>query len=67
MPRYERISASEAAERKQCSRQNINTAIRKGKLNAEKIGAYNAVIVDAKFESWEPNRKIQKAQKARFK
>ena len=66
MARYERISASEAAERKRCSRQNINVAIRQGKLNAEKIGTYNAVVVDSKFESWELNRKIQKAQKARW-
>jgi hypothetical protein len=64
--RLERISASEAASRKNCTRQNVNNAIRSGKLNAEKIGSYNAVVVDKDFEKWEPNRKIQKAQKARW-
>ena len=65
MARVDRISTTEAAERKGCTRQALNLAVRSGKVDAERIGKVNVVVVDKKFEEWEPNPKIQAAGKAR--
>ena len=67
MARIERIGASEAARRKNCSRQALNYAIRSKKIDAERIGNQNVVLVNRKFEDWAPNPKVQKAGKARAK
>ena len=63
--RLDRLSVTEAAERKGCTRQAIHYAINSGKIDAELIGAYKAVVPNARFERWKPNPKIQKAVKAR--
>ena len=62
-----RISTTEAAADKGCSRQTINEAIRGGKINAEKIGKWNAVLTDKKYRDWAPNPSMQKGGKARAK
>jgi len=49
------ISVKEAAEIKQTTRQTINTAIRTGKIDATRIGSYNAVLVNKKFNDWQPD------------
>ena len=62
-----RLSCTEVAEMKGCSRQAVNKAIRTGKLDAERIGNQNAVLANKRLEDWSPNPKIQKAGKARAK
>ena len=59
MARIDRITSTDAAERKGCTRQNIAYAIRKGKIDAEQIGPNYIVLVNRKFEEWAPNPKIQ--------
>ena len=65
--RLDRLSVTEAAKKKGCTRQGIHYAIHTGKIDAEDIGAYKAVVANARFEDWQPNPKIQKAGKARWK
>lgn len=62
-----RVSSSEVAKTKGCSRQAVNKAIRTGRLDAERIGNQNVILANKKLEDWAPNPKIQKAGKARAK
>lgn len=61
MVRQKHISATEVAKVKGCSRQSVNKAIKAGKLDFERIGNQNAVIVNKRFEAWKPNPKRQAA------
>ena len=65
--RLERITPRQAGERKGCTRQAINYAVRAGHLDAEKAGPYNLIVTNARFDAWEPNRKIQAAGRASAK
>jgi hypothetical protein len=62
-----RLSTTEAAEQKGCSRQALNLAIRSGKLDAERIGKVNVVVANRKYADWTPNPNMQKGGKARAK
>ena len=55
------ISVREAAEEKQTTRQTINSAIKAGKIDAVRIGSYNAVMVNKKFNDWKPDPDKQRA------
>ena len=55
----EQITITQAAERKECSRQAIHDAIKRGGLDAVQIGNMWVVLVAEKFSKWEPNRKRQ--------
>ena len=65
----ELITVPEAAKRKGCSRQALWLAVKRGSIDAEKIGRDHLVNVNQKFEDWEPNRLRQEigreSQKAR--
>ena len=61
MASTERITTTEAAERKGCTRQNVNYAIRAGKIDTEQIGRAYIVFVNRKFEDWTLNLNIQAA------
>ena len=55
------IGTAEAAEKKDCSRNAILDAIRRGVIDSERLGPRSyAVKANRKFEEWEPNRKRQK-------
>ena len=56
------ISTTEAATHKNTTRQTIAAAIKRGELEAEKIGErVLAVKANQKFEAWNPNPKSQQA------
>jgi hypothetical protein len=61
------ISTADTAKRKKCSPQAVWGAIKRNALNAQQIGRSYVVAVDAKFDNWQPNPKIQAAGKARWK
>ena len=65
MARLERIGATEAAARKGCSRQAMNYAIRNGKIDAERIGNQNIVVVNDRFQDWQPNPRMKRAGRPR--
>ena len=51
------IGTAEAAEKKDCSRNAILDAIRRGAIDSERLGPRSyAVKANRKFEEWEPNR-----------
>lgn len=62
----EQISVLEAAQRKGCTRQAINDAIRAGRIDAVKIGKVHIVLVTSRFEAWTPMSGRQKAGRARW-
>ena len=66
-PRLDRISVAEAAGQKGCSRQAVHYAIKARKIDAERIGKVNAVVVNQTFNDWKPNPNMQKGGKARAK
>ncbi len=56
------ISTTQAAATKNTTRQTIASAIKRGELDAEKIGErVLAVKANQKFETWNPNPKSQQA------
>ena len=57
------MSTTEAAKLKGVSRQAINLAIRRGEIDAEKIGGRNSVKVNRKFETWTPSESHKKRGK----
>ena len=62
------LSTTEAAEIKGVSRQALSKAIKRGEIDAKKVGTRNLVVMDNKgFKEWQPNKKLVDAQKARFK
>ena len=63
MARTERITSVEAADRKGCTRQNINNAIRTKKIDAERFGRAYIILANQKFQEWTPNPKIQAARR----
>ena len=63
----EQIGVSEAAKRKDCSGQAVRDAIKKGLIDATKIGNTFIIPVTNRFEEWEPNPNYQKGGRARAK
>ena len=61
----EQIGPTEAAARKGCSRQAVNYAIRNGKIDAERIGNQNIIVVNARFLDWQPNPKMKRPGRPR--
>ena len=49
------ISTMEAAEIKDCTRHTIGAAIQRGALDGEKAGRNYVVIVNKRFQDWQPN------------
>ena len=63
----ESLSTSEAAKRKDVSRQTVLGAIKRGQIRAYKNDSGSmSVIVNEKFEKWRPMRVRQDAAKARW-
>lgn len=56
-----RLSVKEAAAQKGCTAQAVRYAIRKGRVDAERVGKVHIVVSNAKWETWEPNPRIQEA------
>ena len=62
------ISTTEAANQKGISRQALIKAIDRGDIDGERTGPRTMVVLNNKrFEEWQPNSTLVKAQKARFK
>lgn len=61
----ELISITEAAERKGCTRQAIFGAIKRGEVDAQRIGHVFIVSANEKFNAWRPGEGYQKAGRAR--
>jgi len=61
MAKHELISTSEAASRKNCSRNAILAAIQRRAIDGENLGAQYVVRANPKFERWHPNPKRQRA------
>jgi len=55
----EQISVREAAERKECTVQAVRNAVKAGYVEAVQIGRAYIVLVNEKFEAWQPNRERQ--------
>jgi len=62
----EMITVPEAAKRKGCSRQAAWGAVKREDLDAQKVGRDHLVLVNKKFNDWQPNPKIQAAGRARW-
>ena len=62
----ELISVADASERKDCTRQAVWGAIKRGEIEAQQVGRAFIISVNQKFEDWNPNPKIQKAGRARW-
>ena len=61
------ISTQEAAEQKGISRQGIIKAIDRGEIDGQRLSARSmVVIVNKKFETWQPNPNMQKGGRARW-
>ena len=61
------ITVIEAAKQKKCTGSAIRYAIQDGKIDAEQFGRTWVIRCNRKFDNWQPNPKIQKAGKARWK
>ena len=61
-----RLSVEEAAGQKGCTAQAIRYAVRKGHIDAERIGKVHAILANPKWEQWQPNPRIQEAVKRRW-
>ena len=62
MKKVERITITEAAQRKGVSRQAIAGAVDRGQLDSERLGPQATVVkVNKKFEAWKPSVDHQKA------
>ncbi|GEM_PF-2383651 len=60
------ISAAEAATMKNTTRQTIAGAIKRGEIDAERLGVrIFAVKVNRKFEEWQPSKR-QESGRARW-
>lgn len=62
-----RISTKEAAKIKSCTPHAIRYAIKQDYIDAERYGKFYVVLANKKFDSWNPNLKLQKAVRGRLK
>ena len=51
----EMITLPEVGKRKGCSRQAAWGAVKRGDIDAQKLGRDHLVMVNKKFEKWQPN------------
>ena len=61
------ISTAEAATKKRTSLQVVLGAVRRGDLDAVKVGATHLVKANKKFERWQLSKRHVKAARTRWK
>jgi len=54
MPTPNVLPAAEVARRKGCTTQTVYNALSRGDLTDASVGTHRLVLLDAKFEQWEP-------------
>jgi len=54
--RQDIISTRQAAAEKKCTVQGIIAAIKRGSIDAQKVGWGYVIPVNKKYREWEPNR-----------